>query len=192
MHLSSRSPAVSPRNQSASVGSSAASPSECSACTIGARSCGDASHDLADLLAPPVGDGIDQPTTLRREADRHLAPVHRRFAPLHESFRDQPVAQPGDGRGVDGQRFGEPARPLRAPAGQHHQRPVLREGHVVVDRGQRPHGHRHQHPGRPEHGVDHLVVRDLHTYKYCIRHVRTAIRPACAAVERAVAGRWCR
>ena len=124
-------------------------------------------------LLPGLGHGVDEPGQLGpaaagdllhqvlaggHEGEQDLAPVGVGAVAADQPLADEPLAHPGAGGRVDAQLGGDVDHALRPAGRQHDERPVLRQGHLGVQVGQRAGGQAdHDAAGRQQR-VDQVLA----------------------------------
>ena len=147
-----------PRDQDCSGTSPAATASSLSDAINAARRRRRDPLDHPGDLTPAYGsDRSDQIQSLAGDVDRDLTTIRGIHTAGHESLAHQSIAQPSDGRRRHLEFDREVGRSLWTAAGQHNQRPILRQRHITRGRGQRPSRDRHERPRRVHHRIRQLV-----------------------------------
>src|SRR5664279_667376 len=89
---------------------------------------GHGGHDASDFRAPALGDDVDDPRALCRQAYEHLATIGRVLPACDQARDQQPIDHPQRGRGVDVQFLGEAVQVDLTAAVQDHEGAELCDG----------------------------------------------------------------
>ena len=125
------------------------------------RLLGDPVEQAGDLRPAALGDGIDQRPPRRRQRQPHGPAVTAILTTPDQALTHQSVTQARDRRRRHAQLVSQRRDALRAAGGQHHQRAVLRQRHLIADLGQRTRGDRDQHTAGGQHRIDHRLSLGL-------------------------------
>ncbi len=118
-------------------------------------------HDRRDLPTPSPTDLRDQLGAGTGQRDPHRSAIILRAAARHQSLTHQAITHPRRSRTIDTQSRRQVRQTLRTPGRQFHEKPVLRQRHILSDAGQRTRRDRHQRPAGPQHRINELVTGRL-------------------------------
>ncbi len=126
-------------------------------------------QDAGDQCPAPGGRLIHHLPPGGGDRDLHGTAVRAGAVAADQALAQQPVTHPPGRRRRDVQRPGQVYHPLRAPGGEHHQRPVLGDRGVLRRRAQRSGRHRHQGAARRQHRIHRRLIRCLLSHDHAPR-----------------------